>query len=241
MKAHNYILIVIAIFITMLTIVQAEPFAEGSELTLKVYCNEINCTGAPCNMTVSYPNSSVLIDQETASFQTAFYSYNFTIPQVSGSYDYNLFCSATNTFSENFEVTPNGEDPTTAKAFLYLGLMAVLIFFIILIFWAHMQDQNELARFWWFSFMWLPLWALLFIAWNMARDFLTSQGAIESILYITWFIIAIVYPFFLLGLVLYTFYYIYKQKEVQQLITRGFSLEDAQSRVNGRGRGMDKW
>lgn len=86
--------------------------------------------------------------------------------------------------------------------------------------------------------MWIPMWAVLFIAYNMARDFLTSQGAIAGVFWWAWLIIGVVYPFFILGLILYTFYYIYKQKEVQRLITRGFSLEEAQGRVNGRGRGM---
>lgn len=217
----------------------AEPFAEGDHITLKVYCNEINCSGSPaCNMTVSYPNSSVLVNQQQAQFQTAFYSYNFTLPEISGSYDYNLFCSDTNSFSNSFEVTPNGELPTVAKAFFYIGLLMLIIFFLILIFWAHMQDQSHLARFWWFAFMWIPIWAILFIGYNMARDFLTSQGAIAGVFWWAWLIIGVVYPFFLLGLVLYTFYFIYKQKEVQRLITRGFSLEDAEGRVYGRGRGM---
>jgi hypothetical protein len=225
----------------MFGLVGAEPFAEGEHLTLKVYCNQINCTGGQCNMTVSYPNSSVLVNQQPATFQTAFYFYNFTIPEISGSYDYNLFCSTTNSYSDNFEVTPNGELPTTAKAFFYIGLLAVLVFFVILIFWAHMQDQSYLSRFWWFAFMWIPFWAILFIGWSMARDFLTSQGAIEGVLWYSWLIIGVCYPFFLLGLVLYTFYYIYKQKEVQRLINRGFSLEEAQGRVSGRGRGMTQW
>lgn len=226
------------IMLFFITLVHAEPFSEGQDFTLKVYCNEINCTGSPpCNVTVSMPNSSAFINQQPATFQTAFYSYNFTIPEVSGSYEYNLFCSPTNTFTDHFSVTPNGEEPTVAKAFFYLGLLAVLIFFLILIFWAHVQDQSHLARFWWFSFMWLPMWAILFIAWSMAESFLTSQPVIAGILYWAWLIIAILYPFFLLGLVLYTFYWIYKQQEVQRLITRGFTLEDAQAKAYGKGRG----
>lgn len=232
--------IVMFFFITMMfTIVSAEPFAEGDRLDLKVYCNQINCSGSPsCNMTVAYPNSSLFISQKEATFQTAFYVYNFTIPEISGSYDYNLYCSPTNTFSNSYEVTPNGELPTTAKAFFYIGLLSLLVFFIILIFYAHLNDASTLAKFWWFSFMWIPFWALLFIGWSMARDFLTSQGVIEAVLWWGWVVIGIVYPFYLLSLVLYTFYWIYEQKEVQQLVKRGFSLEEAQSRVKGRGRGM---
>lgn len=239
MRLLSYMALVMLFVITMFSFASAEPFAEGDQLTLKVYCNQINCTGAPqCNMTVSAPNSTAFINQQNASYQIAFYSYNFTIPQVSGSYDYNLFCGGANSFSDSFEVTPNGEQPTTAKAFFYIGLLGLLVFFLCLIFWAHLQDQSSLARFWWFSFMWVPIWAILFIGWSMSRDFLTSGGAITSIFWWAFLVIGIVYPFFLLGLVLYTFYWIYQQKEVQRLVKRGFSLEDAQARVGGRGRGM---
>lgn len=239
-KLLMYSVLSIFIAILFITLSSAEPFAEGDHLDLKVYCNQINCSGAPqCNMTVSTPNSTVFINQEEATYLTAFYSYNFTIPQVSGSYDYNLFCSDENSFSSSFEVTPNGELPTTAKAFFYLGLLGLLIFFLCLIFWAHIRDQSELARFWWFSFMWIPIWAILFIGWSMSRDFLTSGGAITSIFWWAFLIIGIIYPFYLLVLVLYTFYYVYKQKDVQRLVNRGFSLEDAQARSGGRGRGMN--
>lgn len=239
----NYLFLYIIIF-TIFTMVpvSAEPFAEGTNLTLKVYCNEINCTGSPsCNMTISSPDSVVLVNQEEATFQTAFYFYNFSIPQSSGSYQYNLFCGDENSFTSSFLVTPNGENPSTAKALFYLGMLALLVFFLILMFWAHLQDESHLARFWWFSFMWIPIWAIIFIGWSMARDFLTSQGAIESVLYYFWITIGIAYPFFVLCLILYTFYYVYQQKEVQNLIKRGFSLEDAQARVKGRGRGMNQW
>lgn len=220
-------------------IASAIPYAEGDALTLRVACSDINCTGVPlCNMSVFYPNSTALITNQNATFQASFYSYNFTIPEISGNYDYTLFCTPTNSFSSSFPVTPNGEEPTIAKAIFYLGLLGFLVFFIILIFWAHMQDQSHLAKFWWFSFMWIPFWAVLFIGWSMARDFLTSQGAIEAVLYYAWWIVGMLYPFYIIGLILYTFYWIYQQREVQNLVKRGFSLEDAQARVGGRGRGM---
>lgn len=204
-------------------------------------------SGISCYLHLSSSNGVQQADLQTNS-PTGDFDYVFNVNNANftenGEYAYVVQCNSSSQggfIGNTFDVTPNGELPTTAKSIFYISLLALLVIFLLMIFWAHMQDQSELAKFWWFSFMWIPMWAILFIGWNMARDFLTSQGAIQSVLYYSWVIIGIVYPFFLLGLVLYTFYYIYKQKEVQNLINRGFSLEEAQGRVNGRGRGMDKW
>jgi len=245
MKSLSYIAIIMLFLITLMAGVEAKSYPQSQNLTIRVGCDEIDCTQT-FTVTVQDPDNIVIINDAGTTIQNGYLNFSILSSFLSKNGEYNGFLEGNGVTPDyksfSFTITPNGEEPTTAKAFFYLGLLALLVFFICLIFWAHMQDQSELARFWWFSFMWLPIWATFFIGWSMARDFLTSQGAIESILYLAWLVIAIVYPFFLLGLVLYTFYYIYKQKEVQRLITRGFSLEDAQNRVSGgKGRGMDKW
>lgn len=180
--------------------------------------------------------------EEPYDFQVSVGGGNFS---VNGQYSYSWQCLSNENLGGYItvliDITPNGEEPTVAKAIFYIGLLGLLLFFLVLIFWAHMQDQSELARFWWFSFMWIPIWAIAFIGWSMANDFLTSQGVITGVLYYGWLILGILYPFFLLVLILYTFYYIYKQKEVQELVKRGFSLEDAKSKVYNKGRGRDQW
>lgn len=219
-------------------------------VTTHVY-NETNgvpvTTGISCYYNLYSPQGTQIYTAETSTLSDLF-DFEFHVDKgnfsQNGDYPYVIQCNSTSAggfLANTIKVTPNGEEPTIAKSVFYIGLLGVLIFFLVLMFWAHMQDQSHLARFWWFAFMWIPIWSILFIGWNMARDFLTSQGGIQSVLYIFWLVIGLAYPFFLLGLVLYTFYYIYKQKEVQRLITRGFSVEDAQGRVNGRGRGMNQW
>lgn len=214
-------------------------FARNSQITLWQTCPDCSFVNIS---EVQYPNSSVAISNVEMLKDGTSFTYNFNLTSQDGFYVYKTFgnSSAQGICTQNvrFLITPNGELPTTPKAFFYIGLLGLLVFFLCLIFWAHMKDQSQLAKFWWFSFMWIPIWAILFIGWSMATDFLTSSGAIASVLYFAWLVIAIVYPFFLLGLVLYTLYWIYQQKEVQRLINRGFSLEDAQARVGGRQRGM---
>lgn len=231
-----------------LTPVDFGTVQQNAPLNLLFDCsfNNTDCTtSATCNATLQYPNQTLMFNNLQTG-QAFFPKFNKTIPDTSvlGLHSGEVTCCQSGYCGQRsyfFDITPNGEKPTIAKAIFYISLLALLIFFLSVIFVAHMNDESHLARFWWFSFMWILIWAILFIGWNMARDFLTSQGAIEGILWWSWLIIGLIYPFFILGLVLYTFYWIYQQKEVQKLITRGFSLEDAEARVKGRGRGMNKW
>lgn len=216
-------------------------FKQGTTIQLRqtcANCSFVNITSIYIEETdISFINTEVAMQKNGLTF----YNYSFPNTSRNGDYVYTGYGDPNGiieVWGVRFSITPNGEEPTTAKAFFYIGLLALLVFFLVLIFWAHLQDQSHLARFWWFSFMWIPIWAILFIGWSMSRDFLTSGGAITSIFWWAFLVIGVVYPFFILGLVLYTFYYIYQQKEVQRLITRGFSLEDAQNRAGGRGRGM---
>lgn len=153
-----------------------------------------------------------------------------------GEYSYNVYCNTSTQggfIDGSLYVTNTGTIPEISDAIMYGILLSLLVFFIILMFVAHFRDTSELGRFWWFSFMWIPIWALLFVSWSMANDFLTSQRAIVGILWYGWLIVGIMYPFYLLGLTLYVFYWIYKQQEVQRLITRGFDVNEANAKVWG--------
>lgn len=244
MKKIYLVYLVAMMFLACTSLASAESFTfaqnDNINYTFRCFDTSSNYCNSGTILVISVDVSGTfgsrnLLNNVSMTYNPTF--FNVTLPtSLNGKYSAIISgVNLTSTFTYN--VTPNGEDPSTAQAFFYIGLLALLVFFLIIVFWAHMQDQSELARFWWFSFMWIPIWGILFVAWNMARSFLLSQGAITGLLYYGWVIVGIVYPFFLLGLVLYTFYYIYKQKEIQDLINRGFSLEEAESQVNGRERG----
>lgn len=215
------------------------PLQKATCATLSQTCS--NCTFVNVT-TVKFPNQSIqVLNRAMTQSGANYYNYTFCNTNYNGELLYTTLQNPDGNLDSqttHIPITPNGELPTVAKAIFYIGLLTLLVFFTCLIFWAHMQDQSHLAKFWWFSFMWIPFWAILFIGWSMARDFLTSQGVIEAVLYYGWIVIGIIYPFYILGLVIYTFYWIYEQREVQKLVKRGFSLEDAQARSGGRGRGM---
>lgn len=229
----------------LMTMASAQSFVFGQNDPIDYWFKCFDADGAYCNsqtilsISIQDPTGANVLNNVTMTFNPTY--FNVTLPtNLTGTYSAIINGqNLTSTFT--YLVTPNGELPTTATAFFYIGLLVLLVFFLCLIFWAHMNDESHLARFWWFAFMWIPIWGILYIGWSMARDFLASQAIIQTLLYLGWLVVGVAYPFFLIGLVLYTFYWIYQQKQVQNLINRGFTLEDAKGRVGGRGRGMDKW
>lgn len=186
---------------------------------------------------VQLPNKQfVILNTNMTSQGSGFYNYSFCNTSQTGKYFVNGF-DTDESWTYYFLITPNGENPSVSNAIFYIGLLALMGVFLLLVMWAYMQDQSQLARLWWFAFMWIPIISILFVGWNMARDFLSSQGMIEDTLYFGWIVPLILYPFLLLGLALYTFYWIYQNKEVQKLLNRGFSVDEAQRKVyGGRGR-----
>lgn len=211
------------------------------------YCTQLTQTCANCTSvnitTIQHLNQTLqVLNQPMTPVAAGVYNYSFCETQSNGEVIYNTIGNPNgvlDTQTVHLPITPNGEEPTIAKAIFYVGLLGVLLLFLGLIFWAHMGDKSELTRFWWFSFMWIPMIGITFICWNMASDFLTSSPMIASIFKWAFLVMIICYPFFLLTLVLYTFYWIYNQKAVQELITRGFTQEEAENRVRG-GRGGDR-
>ena len=184
---------------------------------------------------VLLPNDQIdLLQAGMQNLGNGSFNYSYCNTNLTGWYTANGFVGGL-AWVYRFEVTPNGETPTIPKAILYLGLLVVLLVIFGVIMWAHMGDKTEVWRVWWFSIMWIWMIAVTFIGLNIARDFLTSQGFIEKFFYIIWLSLMILFPFYILGAVLFTFYWIYKQKDVQNLIERGFSLEDAQRITKERG------
>jgi len=162
---------------------------------------------------------------------------NSTQTNTNGDYKADIYCSNGSDFgyaSKYFTINPSGEEPTLPKVLIYSGLLVVLLVIFVIIMYAHMKDKGEVWKVWWFSIIWLWLIALSFIANNIAKDFLISQGFIEDFFYLIWLVLMILFPMYLIFCVLFTFWWMYKQKATQDLIQRGFSTEDAQRIVEER-------
>jgi hypothetical protein len=152
-----------------------------------------------------------------------------------GNYAYQVQCNGTMVIGGCadkglFVVTPNGIEATTGRAFVDIGLLFVLLVFLtgaVLIF---MSSENLLARVGMFGFGYLLLIAVTFISWNMATDFLLSAPFIADMFRILFFVLIIgAFPL-LLGAFAWYVIMLFRIKEIERLMGKGMSYDEAERR-----------
>lgn len=156
---------------------------------------------------------------------------NFT---KSGTYAYVIQCNSSNEigfYRGQFQVTPNGEVADVGTAIFYVGLLAVLLFFLALSIFSFTQFENLTNRVGMVGIGYLLLMAITFIGWNMAQDFLTSSPFLIEMLRILFFVFIIGFFPLVIGGFIWYFLMLWKIKEIERLMTKGFSEDDAKRRV----------
>jgi len=140
------------------------------------------------------------------------------------------------TFATYFEITPTGESLSTGKAVFYIGFLFLLIIILGGCMLLFISFENLLNRVAMIGLGYLVLLAITFIGWNMASDFLTSSPFLISFLRILFFVlITIAFPLLIGGFVWYVLM-VLRVKEIQYLMNKGFSFDEAEHRLNKRRR-----
>lgn len=92
-----------------------------------------SCSGFTCanlNATVFYPNSTIFVDNK-AMTSNGVYAYYQLTPSAIGQYNYILYDGG-NYSNGSFTATGTGSSLDTPKTFVYLGLLALLVFLFLL-------------------------------------------------------------------------------------------------------------
>lgn len=129
-----------------------------------------------------------------------------------------------------FEVTNSGIELTTAKAFIDIGLLVILLVFFIIIIYIFTSFDNLLSKVGMLGLGYLLLIAIVFISWNMASDFLTSAPFVASMFNIIFIILmAGLFPLIIGGFAWYIVM-AFKVKEIERLMDKGMDREEAEHR-----------
>ena len=211
---------------------------QYDNITLKQNCvnvtyvniTSIGVTGLNTVELLSSPVSMTLVSN---GFQTYLFTNNTLIGKyiVTGICNENLVAKA---WSYDYEVTPNGQTASGGTAVFYIGLLAVLLLFFVLCIYSFVHFDNLLSRVGMLGLGYLILIAITFIGWNMAKDFITSAPFLIEMLWILFLVLIIgLFPL-LIGAFAYYFLMLWKIKEIERLMDKGFSMEDAQRRTSKR-------
>ena len=147
------ILISIIVLLCMSMIAFAEPdyvFKDDQNIDLKVSCfNSTQQVCRPtthCNITVSYPNSSVLIQNQAMSYAVSY--FNYTIPQaqinrVIGEFPSTAYCCDSYECGyQTFTFLINAEGSRTST---YVMIIIFLIFTYGLLVWGFKMDDANIV------------------------------------------------------------------------------------------------
>jgi hypothetical protein len=243
MKSHGYIMLTLWIAIMLVVFVPSASAEVNSIGTIKQSeCIQIPQVCASCsyvNVSVQYPNKSIAISNQAMTPNGAgLWIYNFCNTSQLGRYDVSGMGDINGVdtgFSVLwFEVTPNGESITTGKALFYIGLISILIIFLVLSMTSFVRFENLLNRVSMIGLSYLLLIAITFVGWNMAKDFVTSSPFIIEMLWIIFLVLMIgAFPL-LIGAFAWYVMMLFKIKEIQDLMNKGFSFDDAETRVKNR-------
>ena len=230
---NNKILLTFILGIFFLTFVSANlgTFSQYECVDLQVPLNTTNVTIA----TINYPDGSLAMKNlQMQNIAGKTWNYTFCQTNYSGCYNYNFFDNEGEPYGNNFCITPNGEDATIGKAVFYIGLLVVLLFFLAICVFSFVEFDNLLNRVGMIGLSYLFLTAITFIGWNMASDFITSAPFLISMLRILFFVFIIsALPLFM-GAITWYFLMLWKIKEIESLMTKGYSYDDAENRVKRR-------
>ncbi|UCD20528.1 MAG: hypothetical protein JSW08_01985 [archaeon] len=106
-----------------------QTFTRGDTIDLKIPCfnNGTYCSGsATCNLTIDYPNGTVMVDNQLMTNSVAYHNYTLPDSDVIGTY----FCSTTCVDGGNTGYSRYTFDITTT-GFAGEGMMNIIFFIIV--------------------------------------------------------------------------------------------------------------
>jgi len=256
MLKRNYLwLFALVIYLTIVI-----PLASSQETQIPVYTQSeaitlnIPCTnngnfcpsGTNCSATIINPEQLVLINDQAMSKSGSVYqiSLNANETEVIGYYELSMTCTngaVSRTRLLQFEITPNGERPTTAKGILYAGLIILLFALFAICVYYLVNSTDLIPRIASLVLAYLFLIAVSFVAWNMALDFLTSTPFIPAMFKIIFYILVYGLLPLLISIFAYGLIMTFKMKEMQRLIERGVPEAEIKERYERKRRRKRKW
>jgi len=215
---------------------------EGFDLYIHVYNNTNYITGSKANCYLDIYNStgvesmSEIMNAGGADYYVSIDSGNFS---DLGLHPFIIQCNTTSQVgfaSGVFEVSNSGFELTIGRAMIDLGLLFILLIFIIGCVILVVRNDNLLSKVGFIGLGYILLIAITFISWNMANDFLFSAPIIVSIFRIMFLTLMIgAFPL-LIGAFAWYLIMLFKIKEIEDLMTKGFTFEEAERRHGRRNK-----
>lgn len=200
---------------------------EQNELVdIKVPCfyNEGICTGgAWCNVTILYPDNTVLIDNENTTHSGVYFNYTLLANQTTqlGEYQAIFICSDSGQNDSTtfpFIITPSGTQASTSQGIIYsLLFFSLLIFLLVCVYGAIIIDgdnkydtgggillinyRKHLKAFLWFISYVIFLFTSM-LSWKISENFLYLDFLTSTLYFFFRTLLVLFFPIFFLYFVI---------------------------------------
>ena len=194
---------IVFLLILGLAVVSASPdlfFKTGIPADIKVPCvnDGLACNNtASCNITISYPNGTLLTSNTPMTFSTTYFNYSLADTSTIGEYDSYVYCGLGGEFGSNFftfKINGTGEENINTTSLVVFMLIMTIISFTIAGF---IFNSNKWLFYVFFLLGFVFSTVLAFFGWQMSLDW----GAWSGILYAIFFTMMI-FTFFMFMLVM---------------------------------------
>jgi len=150
-------------------------YKQGEVVDLKIPCvnNGTQCSNATlCNITINYPNGSVLVNNKRMKYSGTFHNYTLQDSNNAGQYSSTVFCSdiSKNGYSNFFFTINNiGMVDNTDILGVIIFFIGIIILFIILTIISFVYDYEIMATLF-LSLTFLFLTTSLFVVWQYSQQ-----------------------------------------------------------------------
>ena len=210
---RNKKIIVLALILLVMPMVLAADysylFQQDKETNLKIFCvddNNVLCDATVgCNLTILYPNNSILIDNEIMTHNANYFNYSLTTEQMNTIGEYSVSVACANSYAGfstfTYLITPSGEPFTPEKSYLLFGILLSIFLFICLLFYisSKMAESRDLPLTIFFSVL-----GYIFIIWFFhicgvaVREYIHAEWLIST--FSQW---VIIFEVLFLGIIVY--------------------------------------
>ncbi len=232
-----YITLILGMFLISMASAYS-PHALNTDWNVVINSN--NATN--CNVSfIQYPDHT--INYLNGNMIKNGNSFNYTILSGNFTYQGNVCVGIECTDGTNTEVgssciivTYNGKEVTSAQSTIYLGLLAILIFILVVTFWvmgylpaSNTQDeQGRILSISYLKYFRLVLWlfayflfiAIIFLSSNLAFAYLGEQ-LFANLLFNIFRILLGITPLLIVVLIITFFVRLFHDKQMQKLLNRG--------------------
>lgn len=238
MKKISLLFVSIFLLVFTLSVVSSLTIQNGVDSLIKFPVNYDGGnapTGTVCNYSVIYPNQSLMVENQEANYtNTGIGSFMLTDTSINGNYKVPLTCVFLDgnfaSGNADFTINPTGDITTDGSMSVYIGLMLVLLIFLIGIIFALFKTENFGWRMGLTSFAYIISNGFLLVCWKVSEMFLISMPFLEVIFKVLYMVSTIGYfPMFLVILV-YFLLHMTDQKNIETLMKRGFTEDQARFR-----------